>query len=187
MYLPECIESVEEKITTEFVAQTIIDDREHKLGLSGAVAAAWSWASEQDIDYLFHMEEDYTINDYLCLCDLALVLELRPKLAQVVLKRQAAITSPEEQLAGGFIEAHPELYTEHAEAGIVWTESSRGFSLNPCLIPRRTFDMGYPYGDESTFTDICKSAGMNFGIFGAKFDEPRVHHIGDIRSWHWKL
>lgn len=176
-YLPACQQSFAENVG-EFDTMTVIDDREHHLGLAGAVRAAWKWALAEGADYLFHVEEDFTFNEPLYVGVLREILEENPNLAQVVLKRNAA---PPEMPAGGIIESNPDAYTDRDG----WVEHGEIFSLNPCLIPRQVLKLGWPNENEAGFTRACLDRGWRFAFYGQKIDPPRVTHHG-VRSAGWR-
>lgn len=181
LYLPTCQRSVAENVHGRIAEWHVIDDRDHRLGLAGAVQAAWEWALSTDADYLFHVEEDFVFHTPIHLFEMVDVLERNPHLAQLVLKRQP--WSPEEQAAGGIMEMHPHLYSEHVK----WTEHERIFSLNPCLIPRRVLELGWPDSNEAGFTQTCIENGYRFAFFGGIKDAPVVLHVGAQRSYGWRL
>lgn len=187
LYLPGCIASYEANVEGEVDAWTVIDDRDHRLGLAGAARAGFRWAVEQDCDYALWVEEDFRFTTPIRLDELRHVLEREPKLAQIVLKRQP--WSPEEAAAGGIVEKDPDDYIECGAFGrsIRWTEHRRLFSLNPCLIPRHVLEMGWPDGNEAEFARQCLDRGLRFAYFGRKYDPPRVEHVGAIRAHGWRL
>jgi glycosyltransferase involved in cell wall biosynthesis len=185
-YLPGCRASFNEFVGHPFCAKTIIDDRDHRLGLAGAVNAAWDWARERDVDYLLHIEEDFVFHTPIDVWDMVEILEQNPHVAQVCLKRQADPRTPE-AVAGGIIECNPDDYTDRSTNGIAWVEHKRCFSLNPCLIPRKILERGWPEGNEAQFTTEAVANGMSFAFLGTKADPPRVEHVGWERSAGWRL
>lgn len=184
-YLPNCLESFWQHVDPALVDGTfIVDDQEHRLGMAGAVREAWSWAIESDIDYLWHCEEDFRFNNRIPLARMADLLYRYPHLAQLVLKRNP--WSPEEKAAGGQMEVDPGAFTERD--GFV--EHRKLFSLNPCLIPRRTLDLSWvstEHGVERDITTACEAAGMMFAYYGRRGDPPRCEHVGTERASGWRL
>lgn len=179
LYLPKCIASLYcNEVPSAF---RIVDDHEHRLGMAGAVRTAWNWAVELEADYLLHVEEDFLFRAPVDVTRMRAILEEYPWLAQVVLKRQP--WNEIERAAGGIIEANPCAYTQRD--GFV--EHELIFSLNPCLIPRRVLQMGWPDGNEAEFTAMCLDQGYTFAFLGEKFDPPLVEHIGVHRGAGWKL
>lgn len=187
-FLPDCLVNLG-VMWPEHPDPIIVDDRHHTFGLAGAVAEGWRLALEHDADYLLEWEEDFLAIAPLPVAQMLAVLEQEPRLAQVVLKRQAAPHTPEEA-AGGIIECDPDAYNERAvlKQQLRWTEHRKIFSLNPCLIPRRVLELGWPTrSDEGEFTKVCLDAGYRFAFYGRKFDPPRVTHVGTFRSAGWRL
>ena len=189
-YLEGCQASLRERLSGyPNIVCHVTYDTDHRLGMSGAVAASWSWALDFGVDYLLHVEEDFTFLD-LPLSGMRAVLELNDHLAQVVLKRQP--WSAEEKQAGGQMEVSPGDYTEFEARNLHWVEHDRLFSLNPCLIPRRTLELGapvgHPQGFEAAFTKRCHDAGLRFAYYGRRDDPPRCTHVGAQRGgqgWSW--
>ncbi len=195
LYLPDCMASYFEYAHDSELIQEwrVFDDRFHERGLAGNTRDAWEWAlSVADADFLFHIEEDFRFTAPVDLSGMAAILDQQRYLAQVVLKRQP--WSPEEQRAGGIMELHPRDYRPyHVIEGhflprpVQYVEHERIFSLNPCLIPRRTLHMGWPDGNEAEMTHRCIEAGKRFAFYGSREDPPRVLHVGYQRGAGWKL
>lgn len=186
-YLPGCYESYFKHAPTQLIAaETVIDDREHELGMAGACNTAWEWATEQGADYLLHVEEDFRFTAPIELERMVYLLDKHNQLAQLVLKRQP--WSSEERAAGGQMETDPEAFTDC----IGYVEHRKLFSLNPCLIPSRVFAAIDPRrgegGAERTITDACRLRGWTFAYYGRRFDPPRCEHVGVDRAghgWRW--
>jgi hypothetical protein len=109
---------------------------EPRRGLTGALDTGWREMWHRDVNYVFHVEEDFTFPTPPPVADMIYVLAANPDIAQVVLKRQP--WSPEEQAAGGIIECHPDDYQPRAG----WVQHHRIFSLNPCLYPAWVMQYG---------------------------------------------
>ena len=166
----------------ELIGPDIFVHHSHRRGLAGAIQSGWNALG--DVDYILHLEEDFTFPDPIPLVDMLNLLHQDPNLAQVCLKRNAALT-PVEQTFGGFIEANPDLYTEHDNpTGPPVTLHHECFSFNPCLYPAWVRDGGA--GVEADVTKRLTDGFYHFGIYGRKFDPPRCVHIGDRRSNGWK-
>lgn len=125
------------------------------------------------------MEEDFVLTQPVDIEAMAEVLDAEPGLAQLVLKRQP--WHPAEVAAGGVIEQLPDV-VERETNGHPWVEHRHGFSLNPCLIPRRVFQRGFTEGSEPANTRRLLAAGFHFGYWGARHDDPRCLHIGAVRA-----
>lgn len=187
MYLPECRRSLEAALDggPPVDAWHVVDDREHRLGMAGAVRSGFEWALDQNVDHVLWVEEDFVFTAPVDLAGMAWILERGPY-AQVVLKRQP--WSPVEQLAGGIIETAPAEYRERwSTRKLRWVEHERIFSLNPCLIPRDVLALGWPDGNEAEFTTMCLDKGLRFAFYGAAADPPRVLHVGAVRGTGWRL
>lgn len=190
LYLKECMASVMRQPDWDLISDyTVIDDREHKLGMAGAVAAGFDWAMWTDCDFVLWIEEDFEFYR-LPLLGMREVLERNPHLASVVLKRDP--WSHIEHMAGGQIEVAPHLYTQRERDGMQWVEHEFLFSLNPCLIPRKVLELGVPESNERGFEaemrDRCIDAGLRFAYYGHRDDPPRCKHIGAQRGgagWRW--
>lgn len=184
LYLPRAQASFNETIGFNG-DQMIFDDRDHRHGLAGNARRAWEWALDTGSDYLLHLEEDFLFHEPVSLRSMQLVLDVNPHLAQVVLKRQP--WNDQEAAAGGIVEMNPDAYTERHWGALTWAEHDIIFSLNPCLIPRRVLELGWPDGNEAEFTQTCLANGYRFAFYGGKFDPPRVLHVGAQRSFGWRL
>lgn len=159
----------------------LVDDRNHHLGLAGAVREAWRLALHTDCDYLLHIEEDFTFPAGIPVAEMVKVAERSPHLAQVVLKRQP--WNDTEKQAGGIIEAAPHAYRQR----LGFVEHTEIFSLNPCIIPRRVLELGWPDGNEAEFTIRLLDLGYRFAFFGYTADPPRCIHLGNERAAGWRL
>lgn len=190
LYLNDCFENLSSYLPSG-LPLLLVRDEEHHLGMAGAVQEGFRLALEADADYALWVEEDFRFID-LPLRAMAYLLDTYPHLAEVVLKRQP--WSAEEKAAGGQIETNPAAYTEchDFDRNLHWVEHSTLFSLNPCLIPRRTLELGWPsgplgVGNESGMTQRCQNAGMRYAYFGKKADPARCLHVGHIRGSGWRL
>lgn len=151
---------------------------ERRRGLAGAVRAGWGVC---DTDFVFHLEDDFTFVEPPDIDAMADVLDATPRLAQMCLLRQP--WNAEEHAAGGIVEKDPGDYIDRDG----WLEHTRLFSLNPCLIPRRVYELGWDDGNERGFTDRLSLLGFTLGFWGRRGDPPRVTHIGKRRAAGWSL
>lgn len=193
LHLPDCLDSFARHVDPHMPVppggfpMEIIDDREHKLGMAGAVQAAWAWALGEGLDYLLHVEEDFRFVADLDPVAMANVLARSPYIAEMCLKRQP--WSPEEHAAGDLFATWPDGSLLDRVGFLI---QRRLFSLNPCLIPRRVLELGWPsgplgVGNEAGFTKRALDAGYWFGYWGRRDDQPLVIHVGDTRGEGWKL
>jgi hypothetical protein len=161
-----------------------VDDRDHRLGFTGAVHEAWTKALMTDADYVFHCELDFTYNEPVDIDRMTAVLDRHPDLVQLSLKRQPV--NAEEMAAGDFIALAPDDYHETCDAGDVWIQQRRFFTTNPSLYRMSLCERGWPQEvhSEGKFTGYYRRDHPDhwFGIWGKKWDPPRVAHIGDHRA-----
>ena len=162
-----------------------VDDSDHELGFDGAIQAGWEQVIESGADWVFHCEQDFVFNEPVALARMIAVLERHPSIVQMSLKRQAV--NPAEKGVGGFIELDPDGYIQHVDAGDVYTTHRVCFTTNPSVYPAALCHQGWPQVErsEGVFTHrLLDDPKVRFGIWGAKFDQPRVTHIGDHRAGH---
>ena len=151
-------------------------------GFAGAVRAGWDILRGSSAEWLTWLEDDFVFNEPIDWVELTVPLVLDERIAQMSLKRQA--WSPEEIAAGGFVELNPDAYSEARHSDLVWTEHTVCFSTNPSIFHRSIVENHeWPEGSESEghFTIKLRDAGYRFGIWGGKFDPPKVTHIGETR------
>lgn len=185
-HLPMLRASMAEHLVGTFAVSKIVDDRDHLLGLAGAVRAAWTWALDLGADYLWHQEEDWRYERYVNVRSIRVVLERNPQLAQIILRRGIEYGNQHEIDAGGWMEANPSVYTERQTGDHRWCEHREIFSLNPCLIPRRILQMGWDDDNERGFTQRCLDAGYTFGVWGPLEGPPHITHTGAVRGNGWR-
>jgi hypothetical protein len=160
-----------------------VKDPDHKLGFSGAIQEGWQRVRATDADYCFHLEADFTFNEQVPLDRMIEVLEEQDHLAQMALKRQP--WNEVEKAAGGYVEADPDSFVQRTAHGDVWTEHRKFFTTNPCVYSTALCAQGWPQvkHSEGIFTHrLLEDPDVGFGLWGAKFDPPRVEHIGTERQ-----
>jgi len=203
-YLHETLTSLNEKVDFKFDHRFIINDEgtdnskaylkaeygeqytiihhPNRSGLTQAVRYAWTAALEAEVDYVFHLEEDFTFNEAVDVWCMKFILQQNPHLTQMLLKRQP--WSAEEIAAGGYVDMDPDAYEDKEDGIHTWCEHRKFFSLNHCLIPRRVYEQMWHDDNERGFTAQLMADETNkSGIWGHKFDAPKVHHIG-VRRTH---
>lgn len=160
----------------------VLPSTRRKRGFHGAIQAGWDWLlSEHDVDYIFHLEDDFIFNESIQ-CDAMIeVLGVGDRLAQVALKRQPV--NELEFAAGGLVEMWPDLYKEVRHGDLVWTEHDLFFTTNPSVYTAHLATLGWPQvsGSEAKFSNRLRDDGYKFAYWGGKFDPPKVTHIGDVR------
>ena len=169
-------------LVKRFSEFTVIS-HEQRRGLAGAVQSAWASVNSES-DYVFHLEDDFLFNQSINIQDLITLLESNTYLVQMALVR-APVNPPEEEV-GGFVFQHISDYLQKDK----FFEHGRLFTLNPCIYPMSTVEIGWPdHGGESEFTSKVHSINNNyrFGFYGDIYDKPLVTHIGGKRSEGWFL
>lgn len=162
-----------------------IDDRDHLLGFTGAVAEGWRQVLATGADWVFHAELDFTYTEPVEIDRMIAVLERHPHLTQMSLKRQPV--NHEERAAGGIVELHPRDYVERHDESDIWTETKRfAFTTNPSVYSTRLCELGWPLEQHSegvfSWRLLQADPERRCGIWGGKWDPPRVLHIGDVRA-----
>lgn len=177
----------------------VVEWNGQRLGFGGTIARAWRGLYDvTTIDYVCHLEDDFTFNDPVDLDDLAYVLNGHRHLAQLAFRRQPI--NDVELAAGGIVESWPDEYVEHTALGRnpdhafgalghQWLEHRLFFTTNPSLYPRQLCAVGWPEADrsEEAFTRRLLDDGLpwgiapadvRFGYWGARDSGEWVHHIG---------
>lgn len=150
-------------------------------GFGGAIRFMWqhltAWG---ETTHVFHLEDDFTFNRDVDLDAMSRVLEHRPELMQLVLRRQP--WNPEERAAGGVVELRPDTYVDCHDGSNDWLEHSNFFSTNPCLYRRSLCSVGWPADphSEGAFGALLRqrSTKARFGYWGARDSGEWVEHIG---------
>lgn len=154
--------------------------KDTRQGFGGAIQSAWDHIKQYDVDYIFHLEDDFTFNRNVPVDDMARVLDDNPNLYQMALRRQA--WSDEEIRVGGVIERWPESF--HQEDG--WISHRMFFTTNPSLYRKSLIETRtYPNvkDSEGHFSQsIITDPAARFGYWGQKTDTPWVEHIGILRK-----
>lgn len=169
-------------LITAFPSFKIVSHEERR-GLAGAVQSAWDSVSRH-ADYVFHLEDDFIMKKKFDIDHMIFLLKKNPHLTQMALVRDPV--NPPEREAGGFVFQNKESYEQKGD----FFEHGRLFTLNPCVYPMSTVNIGWPdHGGESEFTQKVHSidTSLRFGYYGNMYDEPLVTHIGGRRSEGWFL
>lgn len=149
-------------------------------GFVATVKDAWQVATkEAAVEYVAYAEDDFTYNVPVDLEHMMWVLDRNPHLAQLALKRQPV--NSDERAAGDITRVFPGEWQQRP----TYTEHTRNFTTNPCLIPRRVIQLvlrAKADTAEMALTWFLQGQGYTFGFVGDLDDAPRVHHIGEHRS-----
>lgn len=163
-------------------------------GFGGAIRSAWeALRRNSSAPFVFHLEDDFTFNRPVDLAGMIWLLEHRPHLVNMALRRQP--WNDAERAAGGIVEQHPGAYHEcehheHTEtmqpiAHLAWLEHRLFFTTNPGIYRRRLLFTGWPEGAESEgrFShQLLADPAVRFGYFGGRNSGEAVHHIGTERK-----
>lgn len=154
-------------------------------GMAVAINTAWDICLDTPWDYLLSVEEDMLLLAPLPIDEAVAALETNQHLSQMVFKREPW-HHPIEQELGDVLAAILQLATWTHNHDTYWAHNHI-FSLNPCLIPRRIVEMGWPTGNETGMTNQIHDATMIFGMWGQPGDPALVRHIGHNRAPGWQL
>lgn len=193
-YLARTLESAKTALNYPFHQRLLVDDSGEeqgfcpdgfdfvknvpRRGLAGAIQTGWDCLD--DVDYVFHLEDDFIFPDIVDIEWMVEILEYEPDLAQIALLRQP--WSRQEQLAGGIYGIQPERFKQRGG----WVEQSHLFTFNPCLYPI-AIARDYKAGLEAELTADLLKDSWSFGYLGELGDEPRTIHIGLRRSRNYQL
>jgi len=178
LYLNRCLASLDQFLDHPISQRIIVDDPGHNYTASRAVRVGWEGV--ENAEYVLHWEEDMLATAPVDVEGMAAVLDAEQDLAQLCLLRQPW-SHPEHQ-AGGIIQLYAEHMHDRETLGHPWIQHDRFFSLNPCLVPRRVYELGFPEGSEPAMTQLLLEAGFSFGYWGARTEGPKVLHIGELRA-----
>ena len=155
---------------------------EHRYGFCGAVDRGWRSVPE-DATHVFHLEDDFQFECPVDIEAMGRVLDARPYLVQLALKRQP--WNDEERAAGDLVWGRPEDFIEHTDGlGHYWVEHRNYFTTNPSLMAAHWVRGGMPLVPEceGKFGITLKADPANrFAYWGRFADPPRVTHIGNER------
>lgn len=164
----------------------VFSDR-HRRGFTGAIAFAWQWVTVSlmpDVRFVFHLEDDFVFRRPVMLDRMAGVLDRRPYLAQLALRRQP--WNAQERVAGGIVEQWPNEYVEmHDDDGNSWLEHRLFFTTNPSLYRVGLCARGWPMVDrsEEEFSRLLfNDPAVRCGFWGTRASGEWVEHIGADRA-----
>lgn len=177
----DCVNPVFREQVDRLSEQYAFDEPTHhaeKQGFAGAYHTAFARVSKKS-DYCFILEDDFTFNEPIVLSELIGILQRNKHLCQIALKRQAWNT--QEKAKGGVVEVWPDSY-EDKEG---FCQHRNFFTTNPSLVPAWVIKKGWPLCErsEGIFTgQLFTDSAIYSAYLGAKFDPPKVTHIGDTRN-----
>ncbi len=206
-YLHETVPAIAPNVTSPIWARMMIDDAGDRAwtldlatrypewtiratgqaGMAAAVQAGFDLAIEHDVDQVLWIEDDMLLLRPLPIAQASAVLDSHHELAEMCFKREPFdVSEGSDQLAAICGLAA----NSGAKATYTWHDFI--FSLNPCLIPRRVLELGYPagplgIGNEAGMTTKLLEAGYVFGSWGHVGDPPYARHLGLMRGASWRL
>lgn len=148
-----------------FPTWTIIHHQQNE-GLAAAVDTAWQWCHSHSVDWVFHLEEDFTFEQDV---DIPRMVDLirENDLHQLVLYRQP--WAPREMSSGGYLH----LGGWERLADDLWV-GSHLFGFNPCLYPGWVCSLrGGLEADVTEQFDDLRS-----GVLTGPDEAPLCWHIG---------
>lgn len=159
-------------------------------GYGAAMNKAWAQLLRCTDGPVFWTEDDFTFNRTVDVDEMAGVLASNQRYAQLALRRQP--WNPDEEAAGGVVEAHPGAFAEE----LLWDNTaadprlhavlsqSGWWTNNPSLVSPWVLFTAYPEGKgaEGEFTFRLKQSrgDVLFGYWGAMDSGEAVRHIGEI-------
>ena len=147
----------------------ILSTGPERQGLTANLAQAWGALNEDD-EWVFHLEEDFVIEDA-PLVEMAETLDAFRNVANMVLLRQP--WNQEEIRAGSILKTHRFMLTDMGG----WLQHEAGFWLNPNVASAALLRSLQP-GVETSLTNQCRARRLTFGYWGGRDDPPRCWHIG---------
>ena len=145
-------------------------------GMARAVQDGFDAVLATDAEYAVWLEEDFRILRPLPIRVAIDALTTHPHVAQILFQRQPL--TPQEHEAGTVVGAMGDV-VDHG----LFSTQRHIFSLNPCVIPRRLLEYGWPagpigVGNETGFTRQLLDDGWHFGVWNTPH---LVEHVGETR------
>jgi hypothetical protein len=171
--------------------QFVTVDPYESQGYLAAMNVVWETAQcyvAEGVPHVLLWEEDFVLHKPFDLIDLADLLTIDPKLAQVNLQRQA-VYKIERRL--GYMQSHQRRgYDLHSvlTVDIPWVRRRRPFTTNPGMIQGSVLSMEWPTREEADATPggaepamslRLEHAGYHFGWLGLP-NHPHVEHVGTV-------
>lgn len=153
-----------------------ISHHPRNLGMAAAVQSGWERVLDTQATHVLHWEEDFVQEKPLPIAEAIGILDAQQDVTQILFQRQPL--TPAEHEAGSVVGAMNPTCLD------TWAIQRHIFSLNPCVIPRRTLELGWPAGNEAEMTQRILDRGWSMGVW---LDGPLVHHIGESRGKNWQL
>jgi hypothetical protein len=163
-------------------------------GCAGAFQQVWRQVGQDTkAKYVFLVEQDFEFIRTVPLSEMAALLDYRPYLAEVALRRQP--WNDQEKRAGGIVEQHPDWYRDKSDDdGRQWLEQQAFFTTNCPLFRTTLFQCPWPPHQpgrysEGTFhwqlrehgTPEVRGEHVTYAYWGSRDSGVWVHHIGEHR------
>lgn len=163
-------------------------------GCAGAFRSAWEQVrAGTRARFVFLLEQDFIFGRPVDLVSMAGLLDERPYLVQVALRRQP--WNEAEKAAGGVVEQHPDWYVDHRDdQGREWLEHRIFFTTNPSLFRASLLTVPWPAHQagaysEGTFHQDLLAHGtpealgrhLHYAYWGRRDSGVWVQHIGHQR------
>lgn len=202
--LSRTVASAESRLVGQFCSRVIHDDSadpDHRvrlgeaypdytiigadrtLGFGGAINNAWEYLSQLELDFVFHLEDDFLFNEDIPLDRLCAVLRAEPRVQQVALLRQP--WNQEERTQGGLLRVRSHTYNDMSVDGVPIVAHRNFFTTNPSLYRHSLMRLGWPTGPSSEGVfgiNLFRDPDVICSFLGTKADPPKVEHIGDYRT-----
>lgn len=157
-------------------------------GYDGAYRWRLDFIAQSHERWCFLHEDDFLYEQDVPLASWIEIMEKRPSLLQISLKRQAWF--PHEIEAGGIVEAHPEAFNDVLMDGHPMTTHQQYWTFNPTLFRVTTAqEIRFPLGANSEWrfhVELMRRSRRKtyYALAGSRYDAPRCTHIGDERVGH---
>lgn len=153
-------------------------------GFGGAIISAWEQLQSDNNEWIFHLEDDFIIQELIPLSEIITIMNRNPHIVQMALRRQP--WNEQEKAAGGVVQLDPDSYTEVDNGLHTWLEHRNFFTTNPSLYRKSLLDYGWPTGNSSegkfTHKVFNSDSSLVSGYWGGIDVKPQVIHIGDYRN-----
>jgi glycosyltransferase involved in cell wall biosynthesis len=216
-YLDRCVASLHEQVTGDIGEWWMHDDGgtpDYRAGLAdrypgwrhinpgpdragcaGAFQSVWRHLRDGTrADHIFLVEGDFQFCRPIDLDAMAGLLDERPYLAEVALRRQP--WNDAEKAAGGIVELHPDWYTDRDDSqGRQWLEQRAFFTTNCPVFRQSLLDVPWPAHQdgcysEGTFHRQLVTSGIpevlgdqvRYAYWGSRDSGVWVQHIGHERA-----
>lgn len=159
----------------EIDGYTVMPTGDRPVGYAQAMRCVWELARTLGTD-VFFFEEDFTLDRPLDLADLRGILDQDATLTQVALQRQPWYEN--EKREGGVIAAIRVQGPTFEDRGS-WIRHNAGFTGNPSLIARQTFEdftWPDPPWSEAGISRAMRERGKRFAYYGQEKELYITHH-----------